>query len=216
MTTDHTTTLETLDATRPATTVGPVRADATEAAEAADGGPGRGRSPERGSARTWPLAALATLLVLALAAAAVLAVRLHSVAGERNDLRRAQASAVGSAQALDRAKQIATELTTYDYRDLAQQQRAVDADATARFRAKFAATNKTLAPLFGRLQARASGTVADAAVKSFTGTRAVVLLFVDQTARSRATKNPADQSSRLRMTLVQVRGTWLVDSVDLI
>jgi uncharacterized protein HemX len=159
--------------------------------------------------------ALAAALVAALAAAVVgyLAVQLqHS----RADVERLEAAQTTRAQVLERSRELAVALTTYDYRDLAAQQRQLAQGSTDAFQQKFAETNKTLGPMFVQLEASAKGTVVDAAVQQVRGDLATALVFVDQEASSKQSAKPTTQASRLRMHLVRHGDSWLLDSVDLL
>lgn len=176
--------------------------------------PSRGRLAGLGGNR--PAVVLAFLLVVAVAAAGFLWFR---GADARDDAAALRAEATASAAVLEQSRAIAVDLTSYDYRDLEAQQKALDDVSTQAFRDKFAESNETLAPLFERLEASAKGSVVDAAVKSVDGRTAVVLLFVDQQATSSSDGEAAEektQGTRLRMNLVLRDGRWLVDSVDLL
>ena len=188
--------------------------DATDTSDDDAQPPSRGRLAGIGGNR--PAAVLAFLLVVAVAAAAFLWFR---GADARDDAAALRAEATASAAVLEQSRAIAVDLTSYDYRNLEDQQKALDDVSTQAFRDKFAESNETLAPLFERLEASAKGSVVDAAVKSVDDKTAVVLLFVDQQATSTSDGEAAEektQGTRLRMNLVQRGGQWLVDSVDLL
>ncbi len=118
--------------------------------------------------------------------------------------------------ALAAATSYAVDLTTYDHAKLQDQQAKLAGESTARFRATFADSMKTLGPIFQRVQASATGKVTAAAVASVDGTQARVIAFVDQVAQSTEMAKPQTQASRVSLTLVREHGRWLLDRVDLV
>ncbi len=165
-------------------------------------------------ARGWRgPAALVLVLLLALGTIGYLAVQLRSA---HRDLDRYDAAKVSRAEVLERGRELAVALTTYDYRDLESQQRLLEKGSTEAFQQKFTETNKTLGPMFTQLQASAKGTVVDAAVQDVRGDLATVLVFGDQAATSKQSAEPTTQASRLRLHLVRQGDQWLLDSVDLL
>ncbi|MEV5000774.1 hypothetical protein [Nocardioides sp. LML1-1-1.1] len=167
-----------------------------------------------GAARDWRKIAAAVLVVLlALGAIGYLAVQLRAA---HRDLDRYDAAKVAEAEVLESARGLAVALTTYDYRDLAAQQRQLEQGSTEAFLQKFAETNKTLGPMFTQLQASAKGTVVEIAVREVRGDLATVLAAVDQAATSKQSAQPTTQASRLRLHLVRQGDRWLLDSVDLL
>jgi Mce-associated membrane protein len=91
----------------------------------------------------------------------------------------------------------------------------VDAHATASFRADFDKTKTSLSTLVKDYNATAAGRVMAAGLSSVSNSRAVVLLFVDQTVTNRAQK-PGTETQPLRVQLVMVRqhGQWLIDNLQ--
>ena len=170
---------------------------------------------ERRGGRGMPWGLVAGRLVIVLLAAAVgyLMVQLNDA---RDEVAKQEATAETEQEVLERARELAVILTTYDYRNLDGQQRQLEQASTEAFIQKFAETNKTLGPMFTQLQASAKGTVIDAAVKKVEGDLATALVLVDQSASSTQSKNPTTQASRLRMNLVRQGDLWLLDSVDLL
>lgn len=189
--------------------------DAEEAVGDATSGPPAvvsGRRPWR--ARPTPAMAAVGALVLVLAAAVgYLWLQLDD---SRSEVERLESAQVTRAEVLERSRDLAIALTTYDYRDLDAQQRLLDEGSTDAFQQKFAETNETLAPMFAQLEASAKGSVVDAAVQKIDGDLATVLVFADQSASSKQSAEPTTQASRLRLHLVRHADTWLLDSVDLL
>lgn len=62
----------------------------------------------------------------------------------------------------------------------------------------------------------ARGEVVEAAVKTATPTRVVVLMFVDQSVRTRTSPEPTIERSRIMMVMRKVSGQWLASRVSLI
>lgn len=206
----------TRDDTTPSEETVDASADAARVDDASDSAPPASSRRLAGHGGNRPALLLAFLLVVAVAAATFLWFR---GADARDDAAALRAEATASAAVLEQSRAIAVDLTSYDYRNLDDQQKALDDVSTQAFRDKFAESNETLAPLFERLKASAKGSVVDAAVKSVDGKTAVVLLFVDQQATSSSDGDAAEektQGTRLRMNLVLRDGRWLVDSVDLL
>ncbi|MCR1781796.1 hypothetical protein KVF89_04540 [Nocardioides carbamazepini] len=196
-------------------TVAESAADEPESTAPDGAGGGPPAEPPAGSrfgGRT-PLVGVALLVVLLLAAVGYLWFRLDD---SRAEVDRLETAKVTQAEVLERARDLAVALTTYDYRDLEAQQRLLEEGTTDAFQQKFAETNETLAPMFTQLEASAQGTVVDAAVQKVDGDLATVLVFADQSASSTQSEEPTSQASRLRLHLVRHGGTWLLDSVDLL
>lgn len=163
--------------------------------------------------RRTPLVAVGLLVLILVAAVGYLWLRLDD---SRAEVDRLDAAQTDRAEVLERARDLAVALTTYDYRDLDAQQRLLEQGTTDAFQQKFADTNKTLAPMFTQLEATASGSVVDAAVQKVDGDLATVLVFADQSASSKQSEEATSQASRLRLHLVRHGDTWLLDSVDLL
>lgn len=193
----------------PTPTSGELTPAPAEAGAPADPPPDRHRT-------AWPRRAwfwLALLCVALLAVSVISVLGWHRESGRAGDL---QHTAALRTSALQAARKYATDLTTYAYQDLDQQQATLNGESTAKFQKTFATSQKTLGPIFTSLHAKATGKVLDAAVKAVSDTAAVVLIFVDQQADSTQLKSPSTQSSRLRVNLVRQHGRWLLDSVDLV
>ncbi|ORJ55778.1 hypothetical protein B5M45_24755 [Mycobacterium simiae] len=62
----------------------------------------------------------------------------------------------------------------------------------------------------------ARGEVVEAAVKTAAPTRVVVLMFVDQSVRTRTSPEPTIERSRVMMVMRKVSGQWLASTVNLI
>lgn len=125
-------------------------------------------------------------------------------------------AAVSPDGALSAALAYAVQLTTYDYVGLDRELAALLQNATDSFRTEYTKATQSLRESIQRNQANASGKVLDAGVESFDGTHATILMFVDQTVTNASSKTPRVDRTRMRMSLVQQDGRWLISSLDLI
>lgn len=91
----------------------------------------------------------------------------------------------------------------------------VDQHSTPSFQKDFDSTKANLRSLVTDYKATASGKVVAAAINSVSSTRAVALLFIDQTVTNTAEK-PGTTTQPLRVELVMLRqgGKWLIDQLE--
>lgn len=165
--------------------------------------PGPGR-PDRTRFRRGRAAAVLVVALLALAAGAGgwQWKQLHDAASAR-------------AQALDAARRIAVVVASYDHRDYDAYTEAVLEVATGSFADRFAKRKQDLRTVVEQADARVEAHVVDAAVRSLSDGKAVVLLFVDQTLNGGSTGEESTDGSRMTMTLVRSEGAWLVSEIKL-
>lgn len=120
--------------------------------------------------------------------------------------------------ALVAAKSDGVLLSSYDYRNLTGPGSAwskVEKAATPSFRRSFLSTSGTLGKLLTQYNATATGKVVSAGVASLSSSRAVVLLFIDQTVNNSVQKTAsATQPLRTQVTLVRQNGTWLINDLQ--
>ncbi|MGH9115239.1 MAG: hypothetical protein ACRDWW_05355 [Acidimicrobiales bacterium] len=120
--------------------------------------------------------------------------------------------------AVTAAKTYGGYLSSYDYKDLTGKSSAwanVEANATASFRKDFSATSGSLGKLLTQYNATAKGKVIAAGVSSLTSSRAVVLLFIDQTVTNTVQKpNSVTQPLRVELTMIRQHGRWLIDNLQ--
>jgi Mce-associated membrane protein len=173
----------------------------------------RSRHPLRGrrapSPPPWSVVAVAlavALLSLAVAAAALLLPH-PSVARAAQDRR----------DALEAAHARTLALTSYDHRRLDEDFAAVRETATGAFAEDYADTTARLRATFEQMQAVATADVVGAGLDSVEvgddgRLRAVAVVAVDQVIRT-AGEPPRTERNRLRMVLVRMDGTWLVEQV---
>lgn len=123
--------------------------------------------------------------------------------------------------AMTSAKLYATEVASYDYRHLAHDFGTVELHSTLAFRKTFESSSKALAKVLVQYHATARASVLATGVESLTSSRAVVLLFVNQTVSNTAQKgSPTRDNSRIRMTMVRSGSGsgsgWLIEQVQLL
>jgi Mce-associated membrane protein len=111
-------------------------------------------------------------------------------------------------------------LSSYSYKNLTgngSDWKLVTQNATASFNKDFASTSGSLGQLLQQYNATATGKVIAAGISSVTTSKAVVLLFIDQTVTNSANKSSTPQTQPLRviLTLLHQHGRWLIDSLQL-
>lgn len=150
----------------------------------------------------------AVVVVVLLAATIFLGLKVRSQ-DNQNGLR---------SSALTSAKDDGVLLSSYDYRNLTGPGSAwakVEKSATPAFRKNFLSTSGTLGKLLTQYNATATGKVISAGVASFSSSRAVVLLFIDQTVNNSVQKSAsATQPLRTQVTLLRQNGQWLIDDLQ--
>ncbi|MDQ6837520.1 MAG: hypothetical protein M3137_04045 [Actinomycetota bacterium] len=148
------------------------------------------------------------LVVVLLAATVFLGLKVHS----QSNLNSLRSSALKSATA------DGVLLSSYDYRNLTGPGSAwanVEKNATPTFRKNFLSTSGTLGKLLSQYNATATGKVVTAGVASFSPSRAVVLLFIDQTVNNSVQKSAsATQPLRTQVTLLRQNDKWLIDDLQ--
>jgi Mce-associated membrane protein len=148
---------------------------------------------------------VATVATLALVIAlAVTGIRLaHDVA--LDDARSA---------ALNAARTLALDATTYDYQQVDQDYQAVVDRSTGDFRQRFLASSAAAKKKITDFKARSQGRIDDAAVRDVTTDSATVLVILDQQVVNTSLDGPRFERDRLRLTLVRSGGSWLVSRLD--
>ena len=151
------------------------------------------------------VAALAVLLVAAAAAAGVLAFRVQRT--EAADSARGEAAAAARAHA--------QKILSYDHRTLDADFAAARKALTGSFKDQYATTTDTVVrPSAEQYKAVVEAEVVATSVVRASADRVVVLVFVDQTTTSTRLEGPKVDLNRVRMTLVDVDGNWLVSELD--
>lgn len=151
------------------------------------------------------LAGLLALLLVALAAFGLVAYRVR--ADQRVETARDQAAAAAQSHAVS--------ILSYDYRHLDQDFAAARRTLTGSFARDYRSTTSQLVrPGAVQYHVVVKAEVAAESVVRATADRVVVLLFVNQTTTSTRLDGPRVDLNRVRLTLVKVDGSWLVNNVD--
>lgn len=185
----------------PAEPADPAKADAAEPDVDPASGPSGRRSALRGLAPAVVLALLTVLVVLT----GYLGWQLY------RDNQVANARQQGTLAARDAARL----LFSYDYNRLDQDFAAGLAVTTGPFRDQYEKTTSTVVkPVAQQYQAVVKADVREAGVVQASPGRVVVIVFVNQTTTSTRVTGPRVDQSRVRMTLKNQGGKWLVEQVD--
>jgi len=149
------------------------------------------------------------LAVVAIGLAVALALTMVQL-GNQNALNNARTSSLAA------ARTYSVEIAGYDYRHLGTDFGVVLANSTPSFRQSFTQSSNALKSTLTKYHATASAKVVAAAIVSATTSRAVILVFLDQTVMNSAQKAPTTDRSQVEITLVATNGKWLIDQVTLL
>jgi Mce-associated membrane protein len=127
----------------------------------------------------------------------------------QNSLNAERTSAVAA------AKVFAHDVATYSYRHLHRDFGRVESESTAKFRRTFTESSGSLAKVLVQYKAVATAKVLRAGVESVSSSKAVVLLFVNQSVRNSA-QGVSTDTNRIEVTLVQSDGRWLLEDLKLL
>lgn len=158
----------------------------------------------RGSGLTIALAVAVAVLLGASVTFGALWWSEHRQAAERDEV-------------LGLAERIAVDVTSYDYRHIQRNFDRVAALSTDNWARVYRDERADqLAEVIIQGKAISEGTVRDAGIAELTESRAVVVAFVDQTITNVHTPQPRIDRNRMRLTLRNVDGRWLLDRYDLV
>jgi Mce-associated membrane protein len=174
----------------------------------ADERPVRDDQPHRTRRRGTVVGVAAAVVLIGLVAALVIS-RVQLSHADALDAQRPTVVAV--------AKNDAGDVASYSYQHLQQDFGRVEAESTPGFRRNFVASSRSLSKVLTQYHATAKAKVLDAGIASLTSSRAVVILFVDQTVSNTAQgSGPSTDDSRVQVTLVQSDGRWLLAGLKLL
>jgi Mce-associated membrane protein len=161
--------------------------------------------PERpGAGRVPTVVAGAVLAAAATALAAVISVHVSTANAVEQTRTNAVSAATGG---------VATVLS-YDYKHLDADFASAEKLLTPSFRKQYDDTTaKAVRPLAAKYRAISSADVSAAGVVDASSTRAVVLVFVNQTVTNSQLSAPRLDRSRIDVTLVRIHGRWLIDKL---
>jgi len=168
------------------------------------------QEPERESAARpgWFLVVVAALLVLLVAGLATVAVLLYRVR-EADGVDRARREAVAA------ARSHAQVVLSYDHRRLDRDFARAERVLTGRFKREYARTTGTVVrPSAEQYDVVVAAQVVSASVVRADADEVVTLLYVNQTTTSTRLEGPEVDLNRVRMTLVERDGRWLVSALD--
>jgi len=152
---------------------------------------------------------LSTLTVALVVAVVFLTLTQLSLNSE-NSLNSARTSALAF------AKSYAVDLASYNYKHLDQDFGKVLVESTPTFKQNFTQSSEALKTAIVKYDASATANVVGAGLVSATTSRAVVLVFLNQTVDNTLQKNKPTTESRVEITLLRSSGRWLIDQVTLL
>ncbi len=108
-------------------------------------------------------------------------------------------------------------MATYSYRHLQRDFGRVEAESTPSFRRSFIESSDSLAKVLTQYKATATAKILSAGLVSINPTKAVVILFVNQSVvNSAQSGGPTTDNSRVEVTLVDSGGRWLLEDLKLL
>lgn len=186
---------------------GPAEGVVVESARDPESGSKQDRGESSARRRFLIIEAVSLLVILGLAAALIVSqVQLSN----QNSLNAARASAVAA------AKKDANDVATYSYRHLHRDFGRVESESTPSFRRSFIRSSDSLSKVLVQYKATASAKVLAAGVSSITPSKAVVLLFVNQSVANSTQQGVSTDDSRIEVTLVRSDGRWLLQDLKLV
>jgi Mce-associated membrane protein len=118
--------------------------------------------------------------------------------------------------ALAAAKADAIDVATYSYLHLHRDFGRVEGESTPSFRHTFIQSSQSLSKVLVQYKATASAKVLSEAVQSISDSKAVVLLFVNQSVKNTAQQGVSTDDSRIEVTLVRSGDRWLLLKLKLL
>ncbi len=150
---------------------------------------------------------VALVVIVALAVALIISrVQLSNQGSDNAD----RSSAVAT------AKHDAIDVATYSYLHLHRDFGQVESESTPSFRRSFIKSSDSLSKVLVQYKATASAKVLKSAVESISDSKAVVLLFVNQSVANSTQQGVSTDDSRIEVTLVRSGDRWLLQNLKLI
>lgn len=116
--------------------------------------------------------------------------------------------------ALEAARLAAVEVLSYDHRRIGEDIEEAERLGTGEFLEQYQAATEDLVEQAEAGAVVVRTTVQGASVQSASADRVEVLLFVDQTTTRTGLEEPRVEQNRVRLTLDDVDGRWLVSGLD--
>lgn len=162
------------------------------------------------------IALVAGSAVIFLAAAILLGVFYLNAKGTANDrLDSLRAQRADTKQVLVAAETLAVDISTYDYRNLDTNFDRVASQLMPKFAAEYKKTSGALRATITQYKAIATAKALDAGVVSVSASKAVVIVFLDQTVTNTQSKLPTVSRNRVEVKLARSGKRWTVSSLSL-
>ncbi len=117
--------------------------------------------------------------------------------------------------ALAAARNYSVEIASYNYQHLNQDFGAVMADSTPSWQRDYSQASNDIKSILVKFDSSAQATILSAGLVSATTTRAVAVVFLEQTITNSEQRTPSSTRSQIEMTLDYSKGKWLIDDVTL-
>lgn len=183
-------------------------AEAGAAADEASAPPVRQAPRDPSARRRFGIVEVVALIVIVALAVALIISRVQL--SNRDSLNADRSGAVAA------AKTDAIDVATYSYLHLHRDFGKVEAQSTPSFRRSFIRSSGSLSKVLVQYKATASAKVLRAAVESISDSKAVVLLFVNQTVANSTQQGVSTDDSRIEVTLVHSGNRWLLQDLKLL
>jgi Mce-associated membrane protein len=152
----------------------------------------------------WLIPVLAVVLVLLLAGVSLLAVLVNNRSSTDD----------GRSGALQAARQVASDISSYDYEKADAQFNHLLTISTGEMRTQVQKSIESLVPLIKEGKAKSQGVIRDAAITQVRGDSVTVIAVVDQTATNTAVTKPTLHRYRFVIVMTKVDGRWLVSKLE--
>lgn len=171
-------------------------------------------TPGMGTAAKLAIAAI-VLAVIAVTVLAVVMQRFSSRTDRANSEVIASYLAGSSARAAETAAISEVRATlTYNYKTLTADFANAEKGMTPTFRANYAHTTTSLvAPVARKQSAISTADVSAAGVSSAAPNAVTVLVFANQTVQNTLLAHPRLDRTRIKVSMLNLHGTWLIDSL---
>ncbi|OYD67911.1 hypothetical protein [Rhodococcus sp. OK302] len=118
--------------------------------------------------------------------------------------------------ALERGRQFATDLATYNFQNLDQNLSVVRENSVGEFAGQYAQVAANLQDMIVQYQATSSAQIISAGLADSDRDSAEVLVFLDQTITNTNSPDPRIDRNRMQLSLVREDGKWKLSNVQLL
>lgn len=169
----------------------------------------RAARAEAGAQSSTPTGLVVALVALGVVVAGLIAVLVVGYLSwqHQRDVNSARAAALKS------AKTFAVDFGSYDYQHLDTEFAAVAKKMTPGFAKDYTSTSAKLKPTLMQYKTHVSAKIQGAGVTSVSTSKAVVLVFLDQTVQTSQSSTPRIDRNRLEVHLQKSGGKWLVSQL---